>query len=187
MVQTFEAKSATRRHTSPPSMAVLAAAARAIDLNRRCGEGLRARMLVNIRRFRCELASAGLRPDGGLMQVQTLSFGPEREARAIHQGLTRAGIRALVAPNPSQSGGRVILVITARHRLSDVERAAVALEQLLPASQHGLKIRAPGDPRTARGGREPSIQLDPSSRTRSRLFHAPPRDPQPERRGDTRW
>jgi 8-amino-7-oxononanoate synthase len=144
MVRTFKTESATRRHTSPPSMAVLAAAARAIDLNRRCGEGLRARMLVNICRFRCKLASAGLRPDGGLMPVQTLSFGPEGEARAIHQGLTRAGIRALVAPNPSQSGGRVILVITARHRPSELERAAVALQRLLPASGRIESSGAPG-------------------------------------------
>jgi 8-amino-7-oxononanoate synthase len=120
-------------------MAVLAAAARAIDLNRRFGESLRARLLDNIRRFRCELGSAGLQPSGGLMPVQTLSFGPETEARAIRQGLTRAGIRALVMPNPFRSGGRVILVITASHRPSDLERAAVALEQLLPASSRVLR------------------------------------------------
>jgi hypothetical protein len=93
-----------------------------------------------------------LQPAGGLMPVQTLSFGPEREARAIHQGLTRAGIQALVAPNPTRSGGRVILVITASHRPSDLDRAAIALERLLPASNRVASSGAPGDPRTARGG-----------------------------------
>jgi 8-amino-7-oxononanoate synthase len=134
VVRTFARKSATRRHSSPPSMAVLAAAARAIDLNHRCGEGLRARLLDNIRRFRRELASVGLKPTGGLMPVQTLSFGPEREATAIHQGLTRAGIRALIAPNPVRSGGRVLFVITAKHRPIDLERAVVALDRLLLGS-----------------------------------------------------
>jgi 7-keto-8-aminopelargonate synthetase-like enzyme len=105
-------------------MAVLAAAARALDLNRRCGEGLRARLLDNIRRFRGELARAGLQPAaGGLMPVQTLSFGPESEARAIHEGLTRAGIRALVSPNPVRSGGRVVFVITAEHGPIDIARS----------------------------------------------------------------
>jgi 8-amino-7-oxononanoate synthase len=40
MVQTFQAKSATRRHSSPPSMAVLAAAARAIEPLLSCDPGL---------------------------------------------------------------------------------------------------------------------------------------------------
>lgn len=157
VVRTFAAKSATRRHSSPPSMAVLAAAARAIDLNRRCGEGLRARLLDNIRRFRRELASAGLQPAGGLMPVQTLSFGPERAAHAIHQGLTRAGIRALVMPDPLRSGGRVLLVITASHRPSDLERAAVVLERLLPASGSLRSSGAPEDPRLARDAAAPRL------------------------------
>ncbi len=150
VVRAFATNSATRRHSSPPSMAVLAAAARAIDLNARCGEGLRARLLDNIRRFRRDLASAGLQPAGGLMPVQALRFGPEREARAIHQGLTRAGIRALVAPDPIRSGGRVLLVITATHRPIDLERAAVALERLLPASNGVPSSNAPGVPRAVR-------------------------------------
>ena len=100
VVRMFATKSATRRHSSPPSMAVVAAAARTIDLNRQCGERLRAGLWDNIRRFRRALASAGLQPAGGLMPVQTLSFGPEREALSIHQGLTRAGIRALGSARP---------------------------------------------------------------------------------------
>ena len=133
-------------------MAVLAAGIRAITINRRCGDHLRARLLDNIRRFRHMLTGAGLQPAGGLMPVQTLSFGPEKEAGAIHLGLTRAGIRALVAPNPILSGGRVILVITASHRPSDLKHAAVALERLLPASSRVPSSGAPGGSRTARGG-----------------------------------
>jgi len=152
MVRAFASKSATRRHSSPPSMAVLAAGIRAITINRRCGDHLRARLLDNIRRFRHMLTGAGLQPAGGLMPVQTLSFGPEKEAGAIHLGLTRAGIRALVAPNPILSGGRVILVITASHRPSDLKHAAVALERLLPASSRVPSSGAPGGSRTARGG-----------------------------------
>jgi 8-amino-7-oxononanoate synthase len=135
VVRMFAAGSATRRHSGPPSMAALAAAARAIDLNRRYGEGLRARLLDNIRRFRRELANAGMQPAGGLMPVQTLGFSPQREARTIHEGLVRAGIRALVAPDPVDGGGRVLLVVTAAHRPIDLERAAVALDRLLPRSR----------------------------------------------------
>jgi 8-amino-7-oxononanoate synthase len=134
VIRMFATESATRRHSSPPSMAVLAAATRAIDLNRRYGEDLRARLLSNIKCFRGGLASVGLEPTGGLMPVQTLSFGPERDARAINRGLTRAGIRALVVPNPVESGGSVTLVITAMHRPNHLKRAVFALGRLIPAS-----------------------------------------------------
>lgn len=146
VVRMFATESATRRHSSPPSMAVLAAAARALDLNRRCGEDLRAHLLNNIRCFRRGLARVGLKPTGGLMPVQTLSFGPETNARAIHQGLARAGIRALVVPNPVGRGGSVVLVITAMHRPIHLERAVVALDRLLPASDSIPTSSVPPDP-----------------------------------------
>jgi 8-amino-7-oxononanoate synthase len=133
MVRAFASKSDTRRHSSPPSMAALAAGIRAIKINRRCGEHLRVRLLDNIRRFRDMLGGAGLQPAGGVMPVQTLGFGPE-EARAVQVGLTRAGIRALVAPEPVLGGGRIIFVITAKHQPIDVERAALALKRILQAS-----------------------------------------------------
>jgi 7-keto-8-aminopelargonate synthetase-like enzyme len=109
------------------------AATRAMDLNRRYGEELRARLLSNIKCFRRGLASVGLEPTGGLMPVQTLSFGPESKADAINRGLIRAGIRALVVPNPVGRGGSVALVITAMHRPHHLKRAVFALDQLIPA------------------------------------------------------
>jgi 8-amino-7-oxononanoate synthase len=134
VVRRFATESATRLYCSPPSMAVLAAATRALDLNRKCGEDLRARLLNNIRWFQRGLASAGLEPAGGLMPVQTLSFGSGGEARAIRQGLSHAGIRALVVPNPVGRGGRVVLVITAMHGPIHIERAVAALDRILPTS-----------------------------------------------------
>jgi len=134
VVRMFATESATRRHSSPPSMAVLAAGIRAMSINRRWGEHLRARLLDNIRRFRRELANAGLQPTGGLMPVQTLSFRSEKEAGAVHVELTRAGIRALVAPEPALSAGRIIFVITAKHQPIDLERAALALKRILSPS-----------------------------------------------------
>jgi 8-amino-7-oxononanoate synthase len=140
MVRAFASRSATRQHSSPPSMAVLAAGIRAISINRRCGEDLRARLLDNIRRFRHLLAGVGLRPAGGLMPVQTLSFGSE-EAGAVDAGLARAGIRALVAPEPGLSGGRIIFVITAKHEPIDLERAALALKAILSPSNRLSSVK----------------------------------------------
>jgi 8-amino-7-oxononanoate synthase len=158
VVRMFATQSATRQHSSPPSMAVLAAATRAIDLNRRCGEDLRARLLNNIRRFRRGLASVGLESTGGLMPVQTLSFGPERDPRAMHQRLTQAGIGAVVAPNPVGSGGSVVLVITAMHRPIHLKRAVLALDRLLPAS--GAVPRS-------------SVRLDPRPGKRAKCVRRP--------------
>jgi 7-keto-8-aminopelargonate synthetase-like enzyme len=115
-------------------MPVLVAGIRAISINSRCGEHLRARLLDNIRRFRHLLTGAGLQPAGGLMPVQTLGFGPAKEAGTVDVALTRAGIRALIVPEPVLSGGRVIFVITAKHQPIDLERAALALKRILPPS-----------------------------------------------------
>jgi 8-amino-7-oxononanoate synthase len=156
VVRRFATESATRRHSSPPSMAVLAAGIRAISINSWCGEHLRARLLDNIRHFRHMLTGAGLQPTGGLMPVQTLSFRSEKEAGAVHAGLTRAGIRALVAPEPVLSGGRIIFVITAKHQPIDLERAALALKRILSPSI-GLssgKESKPDQPGTVREGHE---------------------------------
>jgi hypothetical protein len=102
------------------------------------------------------LTGAGLQPTGGLMPVQTLSFRSEKEAGAVHAGLTRAGIRALVAPEPVLSGRRIIFVITAKHQPIDLERAALALKRILSPSI-GLssgKESKPDQPGTVREGHE---------------------------------
>jgi hypothetical protein len=115
------------------------------------------------------LTGAGFRPAGGLMPVQTLDFGPEKEAGAVHAGLTRAGIRALVAPEPVLSGGRIIFVITAKHQPVDVERAALALKRILPPTGRlsSAKEYNAGQPGTVWGrhgwtgfwGRSPGLPL----------------------------
>src|SRR5580765_1180101 len=61
-IDRFEAASETRVHTSPPSMADLHAAERALRINRDSGEKRRRRLAALVARFRHALGRLGLTP-----------------------------------------------------------------------------------------------------------------------------
>ena len=74
-VERFEKRSGTRMHCSPPSAAVLSAAARALTINRRRGEILRARLTSLVRHFRASLRAIGIVPTGGVFPVTNAAAG----------------------------------------------------------------------------------------------------------------
>jgi len=123
----FEAQSETRMHSSPPSAAVVHAAERALSINHHSGETLRARLAQRVRRFREQLALRRLGARGGLFPVQTLTPGAARDARLVHARLAASGIRAVLHAARSGRASRISFLITARHRVSDLDRAAEAL------------------------------------------------------------
>ena len=100
LIKRFMAHSQTRVHASPPSAAVLAAASRALAINARHGEYLRARLAANVAQWRAGLASAGSASRGGAFPVQYL---PGRAH--WHAPLQAAGVRAL-----AQTGGLTFLL-----------------------------------------------------------------------------
>src|SRR5471032_1046109 len=70
VVRRFEMRSQTRRHASPPSAAVIAAGARALDINRSCGAQLRRSLAARIRQWRAGLARLDIDARGGGFPVQ---------------------------------------------------------------------------------------------------------------------
>jgi 8-amino-7-oxononanoate synthase len=126
-VQRFEAKSDTRVHCSPPSIAVLHAAAHALEVNFRQGEALRLRLARLVRRFRQRLRAMGLSAIGGLFPVQTIAPRHSLDALAIHERLQASGIRTVLRRSRRGPGALLTFVITATHHLRDIDRAADAL------------------------------------------------------------
>lgn len=124
-VDEFRQSSATLVHCSPPSAAVLAAALRALEINRRMGDVLRRRLARRVLRFR-QLA-ADLAASANLFPVQPLRLAPYVDARAVHRALVRRGVRPVLHRDPSGGGPRISFLITARHRLSEIDRAAECL------------------------------------------------------------
>ncbi len=127
IVARFEAQSATRVHSSPPSAAALRAAQRALALNVRHGDALRRRLAQLVRHFRARLRALGLHPHGGLFPVQTIASTPAVDPAALHEHLLERGVRAALTRPRSGARPRLSFLITARHTIADIDRAADVL------------------------------------------------------------
>lgn len=123
----FRTHSASRVHSSPPSAADLAAAARGLALNRMCGEGLRARLLARVQRLRNWIArsAATLLPQLPL-PVQAIALARGIPAAAVHRALLDDGIRTVVT-RACDGLARLSFIVTAAHRISDIDLAGRCL------------------------------------------------------------
>lgn len=122
IVRRFSDQAGTRVHGSPPSVAAVRAAARALAMNRARGDGLRARLADRVRRLREMLRTAGLGAEGGLLPVQTVTG--LADPAAAHGALAAAGIRAVLRAGP---GPRLTLLVRADHTDDDLARVAHVL------------------------------------------------------------
>jgi 8-amino-7-oxononanoate synthase len=128
VIAQLEKMSATREHCSPPSLAAIAAAQRAIALNGRRGDLLRARLAGLVRHFRQGVHRVGLTAEGGLFPVQTLrtiAGDPE----ALYRRLLQEKVRALLHRPGTASRPVLSFLITASHRQSDIARCMDALRR----------------------------------------------------------
>jgi 8-amino-7-oxononanoate synthase len=141
LVQTFEAASETRVHCSPPNSAVIAAGLRALAINRSVGDRLRDRLLRNVLHFRRRLREIGLCADGALFPVQTLRHRSPISHVALNRRLAAQGVRTLLLQPEREAAPRVVFILTARHRLCDIDRAVAAVDRcLVPDAQ---RVRRP--------------------------------------------
>jgi 8-amino-7-oxononanoate synthase len=127
LLRRFEAHSQTRVHASPPSAAVLAAARRALALNARHGDVLRARLADRVAQWRSGMAAAGIACRGGSFPVQRL---PGRAH--LQQALRAAGVLAL-----AQAGGAA----GALTFLLRADQAPRQLEQAMDLLEHHIRRR----------------------------------------------
>ncbi len=128
MVESFERASETRMHCSPPSNAVLSALSHALAVNDRYGDALRLRLVRLVLRFRKMLDAMGLSADGGLFPVQTLAGLTGSRAAEIHKSLDERGVKTVLRRSRCTNGTLLTFIITARHNLEQIQRAADALE-----------------------------------------------------------
>lgn len=135
-VRRFETRSETRVHSSPPSIAALRAAAHALTVNRRGGDELRDRLVRLVRHWHGALATLGLRGAGGLFPVQTLPAIAGVDPAFLHLLLLERGVKTVLHRPHNGAAPRVSLLITARHRRSELDAAAEALA-------HAIAVRQP--------------------------------------------
>jgi 8-amino-7-oxononanoate synthase len=141
LVEKFEARSETRVHTSPPSVAALRAAERALAINRLWGDILRRRIRALVGYFRSHLQQIGWSSTGGIFPVQGLLLQSARGADALFEHLLKHGITT--APVKSENPrlpGRISIILTARHRQSEIDRLVEVLEDLPIEHGRGASI-----------------------------------------------
>jgi len=127
VIEKFRRESATRMHCSPPSVAVIRAARRALHVNHAYGDALRRRLVQLVTRLRAQIMRAGLEPAGPLpFPVQTF-VSATRHAALLHEYLLRAGIVGLLTTTCRALTAGVTLLVTARHGLAEIERAGRAI------------------------------------------------------------
>lgn len=130
LIDDFEQKSQTRVHCSPPSVAVLYAAAHALALNRTQDEARRRRLLRLVRHFRAALAEAGLSAHGGLFPVQTFIPINRRVARDLHRRLLQARVCTALLRASSGHGAELGFVLNARQHVREIDHAVDAIAKL---------------------------------------------------------
>lgn len=137
-VQTFVARSETRVYSSPPSAAAIHAAARALSINTATGDLLRSRLLELVRYFTDRLRDLGF-PARGLFPVQSLGGASDLDPVTLHDRLRRNGIATIVQGRHGPHKTRVSFIITARHRVDQLDRALaiVAAERWSAAANLG--------------------------------------------------
>jgi 8-amino-7-oxononanoate synthase len=126
----------TRIHSSPPSVAAIAAATRALADNATSGDLLRARLLRRVDQLRQGLARVGARMLATLpLPVQMIALASKYAARTALAALEARDIRAL-ATKTCAGGVALAIILTARHAAADIDRLLDALAPVLRTSAH---------------------------------------------------
>lgn len=122
-VAAFQRRSLTRVHCSPVTVAVVRAAEHALRVNASHGDALRSLLMRRIREFRVALAHTCAAVRGDLFPVQTLdcAYARGQGALELHRELLKRGVRTVLHGTPEP---RLSFIITARHRATDIQRAA---------------------------------------------------------------
>jgi 8-amino-7-oxononanoate synthase len=130
----FRENSATLVHCSPPSAAAISAAQRALQLNRRFGDVLRRRLAERVIQFRRGVPN--LLAADGLFPVQPLKLPGRIEPRAVHRALLGRGVSPVLHRDSNDGGSRISFVLTASHRLSEIDYAVESLADALRRGSH---------------------------------------------------
>lgn len=130
LVRRFTTASDTRVHCSPPSVAVIQAAALALALNRDQGDRLRLRLAQRVGQFRKGLELIGRPATGGWFPVQTLHGIVGSAAVRLHQRLAQRGIQAVLSRPRNDTEAHLSFLITARHSATEIDRCIDMLDAL---------------------------------------------------------
>jgi 8-amino-7-oxononanoate synthase len=143
VISDFEKLSATRVHCSPPSLANIGAAQRALAINGREGDLIRARLAKLVLHFKSGLRRIGLAAQGGLFPIQTLKSVEGVESKWLHGRLLALGVGALLRRVQSSPRPAISFLITATHTRSDIDRCVGAVRRACALAGAGAQFDQP--------------------------------------------
>lgn len=145
-INRFESESVTRVHCSPPSIALVHAARKALEINKKRGDQLRWRLLQLVREFKQGLYRIGLASLGGNFPVQTLKSIPQIDAFWLHEYLLRLGVRTVLHRSLQGRPPMLSFLITTMHSFEDINRVITTLQQVCEIAMRQLrgKLYEPG-------------------------------------------
>ncbi|SEF80717.1 8-amino-7-oxononanoate synthase [Nitrosomonas ureae] len=130
LVKRFKTTSDTRVHGSPPSIAVIHAAAHALKVNEFYGNVLRHRLAQRVAQFRKGLKAIGWDSSGGWFPVQILRGIVGDAAVRMHQYLSREGVQTVLSRPRNNGEARLSFLITARHTIGEIDHCIDILNTL---------------------------------------------------------
>lgn len=154
MVEKFERRSATRVHCSPPSAADIAAAGRALAINRSHGDALRGKLAHRVAHFRQGLRRLGLVAIRGLFPVQPLKLPRHMPATTLHAALRERGVEAVLLGAKRGGDAGISFVVTARHTPGEIDQALAHVEDVVAMvrkNKTGEELRQWSTPITTQG------------------------------------
>jgi 8-amino-7-oxononanoate synthase len=129
LMEGFSRASPARLHCSPPSAAAIAAAAHALEINRRCGDAVRRTLADRVERLRRGLGRLGDSP--GLFPVQHVRVPPRTDPFLLHRQLWKRNVRTVLTSSGDRGTVRLGFVMTARHHDNEIDQALASLAELI--------------------------------------------------------
>ncbi len=136
LITKFEELSGTRVHSSPPSLAAISGAQRALAINEKQGDCLRSHLAKLVLHFRESLRQIGLAARGGLFPFQTLRAIPGIDPEPLYHRLPSLGVRAVLRSARHAPGAALSFLITVLHTRSDISRCVDALQRSCVLVRH---------------------------------------------------
>lgn len=126
-IDAFCARSEVLVHCSPPSEADVAAALRALTINAKHGDALRARLLARVRTLRRMLRDHGIPVRGGPFPVQSVPMPSSRDALRLQAKLAGRGFDTIVRRARCTRECSLTFILNARHSDTEIRDAAAVL------------------------------------------------------------
>ncbi|MCO6488579.1 MAG: pyridoxal phosphate-dependent aminotransferase family protein [Phaeodactylibacter sp.] len=133
-IKRLKARSLTRVHCSPPSLAAISAALHALQLNRREGDRRRRILLQRVRQFKEELLEAGIETGPGLFPVQRLTAVQGGAAKDLHLRLTQAGVQTVLSAG-HKGQAQLSFLLRANHQEEEIAEAVRLIVKNLKTSR----------------------------------------------------